>query len=272
MARKEINIFNLSFLDLISGALGAVVLLFIIVPKMDIKQQQDLEALNKLNVQVESLSNIIEQARNSIPKEIFEQIEKQLNELKQSVDQLEQQVENLQQQLADCQERTKQLEEQVRQQTQTINQQQQQIENLEQRLRQCQDSVEVISGQVKFAIITTRWETEGDDIDLHVTDPSGAEFSYQNPTVAGRSGRLSKDDTSGPGFEVWQINEAAVGTYKLEVVYYAKRSSQNPIIETWIYYRNGTREFRKITLSREGERSYIGSFTVANDGTITFSN
>jgi len=32
-ARKEINIFSVSFLDLLSGALGAVLLLFVIIPK-----------------------------------------------------------------------------------------------------------------------------------------------------------------------------------------------------------------------------------------------
>lgn len=34
MARREINIFVTSFLDLLSGALGAVIILFIIVPKI----------------------------------------------------------------------------------------------------------------------------------------------------------------------------------------------------------------------------------------------
>ncbi|MCL2074293.1 MAG: hypothetical protein FWH18_10245 [Marinilabiliaceae bacterium] len=34
MQRKEINIFSISFLDLLSGALGAVLILFIIIPKM----------------------------------------------------------------------------------------------------------------------------------------------------------------------------------------------------------------------------------------------
>ncbi|EQC44015.1 VWA domain-containing protein [Bacteriovorax sp. Seq25_V] len=33
MKRKEINVFNISFLDLLSGALGAVIILFISVPK-----------------------------------------------------------------------------------------------------------------------------------------------------------------------------------------------------------------------------------------------
>ena len=45
MARKEINIFGTSFLDLLSGALGAVIILFIIVPKMSVQQQEALQEL-----------------------------------------------------------------------------------------------------------------------------------------------------------------------------------------------------------------------------------
>src|SRR5690606_31428163 len=33
MSRREIEVFNLSFLDILSGALGAVLFLFIVVPK-----------------------------------------------------------------------------------------------------------------------------------------------------------------------------------------------------------------------------------------------
>ena len=33
MAKKDINIFGTSFLDLLSGALASVIILFVIVPK-----------------------------------------------------------------------------------------------------------------------------------------------------------------------------------------------------------------------------------------------
>lgn len=41
MRRKEINIFNISFLDLLSGALGAVIILFIAVPKNKAPESSD---------------------------------------------------------------------------------------------------------------------------------------------------------------------------------------------------------------------------------------
>lgn len=78
MARKEINIFGTSFLDLLSGALGAVIILFIIVPKMSVQQQEALQELETLNVQVEQLSDLMEQLENSVPQELYQQIEQQL--------------------------------------------------------------------------------------------------------------------------------------------------------------------------------------------------
>ena len=45
MARQEINIFGTSFLDLLSGALAAVIILFIIIPKMT---KEDVELLEKV--------------------------------------------------------------------------------------------------------------------------------------------------------------------------------------------------------------------------------
>ena len=54
MAKREINVFNVSFIDLLSGALGAVLILFIVIPKLtgDIKIIIDqMEQLQELKVE-----------------------------------------------------------------------------------------------------------------------------------------------------------------------------------------------------------------------------
>ena len=96
MARKEINIFGTSFLDLLSGALGAVIILFIIVPKMSVQQQEALQELETLNVQVEQLSDLMEQLENSVPQELYQQIEQQLEDMQSTITTLTAQVEQLQ--------------------------------------------------------------------------------------------------------------------------------------------------------------------------------
>jgi Mg-chelatase subunit ChlD len=47
MARREINVFNIAFLDLISGALGAVIILYVAVPKnnTDMIEKREHQAL-----------------------------------------------------------------------------------------------------------------------------------------------------------------------------------------------------------------------------------
>ncbi len=65
--KKEINIFNISFLDLISGALGAVIILFIAVPKnhapKEIKKEPTVSKCLNQNNHEESL--------NKCEKELF---------------------------------------------------------------------------------------------------------------------------------------------------------------------------------------------------------
>lgn len=55
MARKEINVFNIAFLDLISGALGAVIILYVAVPKNDpgVVDQKELQKISEQKEQVE---------------------------------------------------------------------------------------------------------------------------------------------------------------------------------------------------------------------------
>ena len=73
MAKKEINVFNVSFLDLLSGALGAVIILYIIVPKINIPIEE-FEEQKKLTQEIQSLGKTLEEIKNAIPKEAYEQI------------------------------------------------------------------------------------------------------------------------------------------------------------------------------------------------------
>lgn len=271
MARKQIQAFNISFLDLISGALGAVILLFIIVPKLDSETQAELEALNQVNVEIEELENILEQAKNSIPKEIYEQIQAQIETLENTVDRLAQEIEAMQEQLSEANERIEALETQNQQQQQQIESMQQQIQDLQQQITKCEQDMEKLEGEGKFAVITMSWETKGDDVDMHIIDPSGAEFYYSRTTNPGRPGKLTKDDTSGPGVEVWQIASLQPGTYQIKANLYKSVSGTAPNLEFWVYYRNGNKSFRK-TLFRVGEKTLISTMRVDSDGLVTLTN
>ncbi|MFN7986787.1 MAG: VIT domain-containing protein [Thermoanaerobaculia bacterium] len=68
--------------------------------------------------------------------------------------------------------------------------------------------------------VTLAWETDANDVDLHVVDPSGEECFYGHPRNA--SGlELYEDVTQGLGPEVIRTERAAPGTYSVGVNYFA---------------------------------------------------
>ena len=96
MARKEINVFSVSFLDLLSGALAAVIILFIIVPKMTSEQQSVLEQIEGLKTEVVELDSLLAQLHNSIPADEYTKLMDKLDSFQDLIDNLEQHVSSLQ--------------------------------------------------------------------------------------------------------------------------------------------------------------------------------
>ena len=174
MAKREINIFGTSFLDLLSGALAAVIILFVIVPK---KTQSDIELIEKfreVEVIAADIEDLTERLKNSVPKEVLEQIETELNELTQK-------IEKLQNQLAQMEADIKAITEENTNLKQTIQEQQEEIERLKKQLddasRRAEEAekhnstantVEKTLGVfAKFGILC-RWEETDTDVDLGI--------------------------------------------------------------------------------------------------------
>ena len=68
--------------------------------------------------------------------------------------------------------------------------------------------------------ITLAWETDANDVDLHVVDPNGEECFYSHPRNA--SGlELYSDQTQGLGPEVIRCQKALKGTYHIGVKYFS---------------------------------------------------
>lgn len=68
--------------------------------------------------------------------------------------------------------------------------------------------------------VTLAWETDANDVDLHVVDPSGEECFYSHPST--KSGlQLYEDITQGLGPEVVRTARMEGGTYHIGVRYFA---------------------------------------------------
>ncbi len=111
MAKRDINVFNVSFLDLLSGALGAVLILFVIVPKLDSSirlQLQELETFKSLQLNVNDINKMIDQLKGSVPKEMMSNLKSSVNNLETDITSLQDQVKSLQEQMAKSEAEKKQ--------------------------------------------------------------------------------------------------------------------------------------------------------------------
>jgi hypothetical protein len=275
----------MSFLDLLSGALGAVLILFIIVPKMTIEQQTALEQIEQLNVQVEELDNLIEQARNSIPTELFEQIQAQLADLQQTIDNLDRQVRQMQQtidnfdrQVRQMQQRIDNLESENGQLREELAETQRQLQQTQQQLeqQQAQDN-NIADGKIfgtnaKLGIICM-W-AENIDVDLYVKNLATNEICYyhQKNTSFGNlmediTSRESADDDR---YEVFYQSKIIPGTYLIYINIFAKASlehANSAMVDGYAVMFPGTSEqkklpFRQIRLTEPGQNVTVGTLEV----------
>lgn len=284
MARQEINIFGTSFLDLLSGALAAVIILFIIVPKMTSEQQNTLQEIERMNVQVEELETLMEQVRHSVPQELFEEIQAQMEELRNTAAQLREQVERLQQQVAATESENQRLREEL-EQRRNVEQQNQQLQQrlreLEARLEQQQQQTQgqgISDGKV-FGMdaelgIVCIWP-ENVDVDLYVKDLATGAICYfgakSHPFGALMEDITSRTSPNDDRYELFYQKRIVPGTYEVYVSIYSGNNHPwdgTPAhVDGYVVMNPGKRNqtkipYRSITLTQAGQKTTVGILTV----------
>lgn len=223
---RSINIFSLSMLDVISGALGAFLIVMVIL----------MPFYNKTHIDY---------------REEIRQLQAEMAALAQRAEAAERSAEAARAQAAAAERRAEAA-------AQRAAEAERHAAAAQQRL-----------SSVRFLIFSIRWSTERQDVDLHVVDPSGAEFYWRRRTVPGRPGELTQDNIYGPGMEIWEIHNAPPGEYRFYVNLYARRGNpQNPRVQARLNFREGTREFPPVTLTREQQKALVATATVGPDGNV----
>jgi tetratricopeptide (TPR) repeat protein len=74
-------------------------------------------------------------------------------------------------------------------------------------------------------LITLQWNTDQTDVDLHVREPSGEECSYEN-TQTRIGGRITSDVTTGFGPEMYYLQKAKAGKYRIDVELFGNQQSR----------------------------------------------
>lgn len=119
-----------------------------------------------------------------------------------------------------------------------------------------------------FLVLYVRWDTH-DDVDLHLTDPSGAEFWWNNKILPGRPGELSEDNIVGPGNEVWEVRDAPPGDYRVDIRLFKIRDPRKPVtVKGRVFHRDGSELFREINLFQQDQREHIATIRVDGNGGV----
>ena len=152
----------------------------------------------------------------------------------------------------------------------SLNQCQQTTSEKEKSLATCQASL-----ASTFVVIAIEWSAYGNyDVDLHVTDPEGHEFSFSKNNRDRRDyptseAQLSYDNTRGPGVELWQHPKATPGTYRISYVYYRAPAPNSPVeVKGNVFYRNGRSEIPPVTLTETLKPRIIANIVVGEQGDI----
>lgn len=273
MARKEVNVFGASFLDLLSGALGAVIILYIIVPKLTAEQSDILEQVNDLGTDIAEITTIVEEFRDAVPEELYTELMARFQAMESQVNELEQQVQNATRELSECRAEAEELRSELEQVAQELEDALEQLDGENRSVAQLEDELQAAKEMLAqtFLVIYIQWPERGVDVDLHVTDPEGAEFYYGQRTHPGRPGVLTEDVTNGPGAEVWEARIADPGFYKVEAnLYSAPSGTSTSNVRGRIFFRDGSREINQIRLTENNRRQTLLQFTVSSEGEVVF--
>lgn len=231
---REINIFSISTLDLFASALGAFILITVLLFPYYPNTGDSTERVSEVRTE---LSAAVTQAQS--------QAQAAASQLATA----QGRIDDLQQQLAQCQASNATTDN-------TMSSMQQQLET-------CRAALDVT-----FVVVVISWNTGQDDVDLHVVDPTGNEYYYAARSFAGSDAAFEEDSTVGPGNEIWQSLAASPGTYEVYVNMYNKSSADAASVRGFILHQNGREQLRATTLTSTGQKPMVATFTVDNEGNV----
>jgi hypothetical protein len=250
---RDITVFNLSMLDVIASAMGAfLIIMVIIIPYFNKESEDSKKKTQQLVEQNKQLNQENQKLRQQI-----QQIRKQLKQRAQTIKQQRQRIVKL--------ERAQQKTKKMQGQQQAIKRQKQRIGDLEQEVKSLKNRL-----AKTFLLIVISWKSPRHDVDLHVVDPAGHEFSYARKSYPNAPGVLSEDDQRGPGREVWIVTKAPPGQYKVYYRFYNPHGNRNVAVVTgMVYHRDGYDRLPPKTLNKIREKVLVATITVHNDGRVT---
>ena len=256
---REINVFSMSALDLFASALGAFILISIVLMPYFLRLSDE---------QVAQLQQDLEEAQASL-RETRQQLAEAESALQQCEERARRESSACREQLAELQAEVERLRaelEQAQAERDQAQQAQPALERCREELNACEERL-----QTTFLTLVIQWPTQRHDVDLHVIDPAGQEFFFSQRTIPGRRGELQWDTRNGPGVEIWEVSEAHTGEYQILYNLYARHGNTRPaLVKGGISFRDGHHRFRERSLTRvdRANAMLVAVVTVNDDGSV----
>ena len=245
---REINIFSMSALDLFASAMGAFVIIAVIMfpyfPNMGDSPGQVARVRAEMQAEIDAIAAQLEacQAENSQSQAELSQCQAELSQTELQLSQSQTEVEQTQAQLAQCQDS---------------------LAGMSQSLETCEMAL-----TKTYIVAIISWSTQGDDVDLHVVDPLGREYYYDATAFPNSPARMEEDNINGPGNEIWQHPEAAPGAYKIYYRYFS-RATGPANVRGFILHKEGRISLPSRTLHMQGEKPLIATIYVDENGQVS---
>lgn len=147
-------------------------------------------------------------------------------------------------------EQVKKLEEDIQSSKAANKQLQEQNQQMKKQNEALQKANSDLKGQLSktFCVINMQWKsTKVQDVDLHVVDPSGNEYSFEVKSYPNKSAYFVFDSKGvKKGAEVWVEKELQAGDYKIYYTYYSGTGPVN--IKGSIYTKSFTEDLPTKTM------------------------
>lgn len=243
---KDINIFSMSALDLFASALGAFILIAVVLFPYFPNTGDSIERVAEVRDQLKQTQSQLQASQSQLNT-----CETQRQEVQAALDACEEQLASSASRdaLGACESRNQQLESDL-------------------------DTCQALAKK-KFLLVLMSWGTCG-DIDLHVKDPAGREFSYRRRSFSGSRAKLEEDNQRGPGNEIWLHPAAEPGTYRVYYRYFRLNSDEgcpdrNTRVRGAVLTPEGRTSLPSRTLRRRGEKPLIATIEVDAEGNMRVS-
>ena len=291
---REFNVFGMSALDLFASALGAFILIavvlmpyFLRVDRQVVEQitserdqaQAELSAtrqrLERAEGALQQTKDELQQAKDELQqaKDELQQCQQREAACEQARDELGREVERLLRELAAAKSAAEDARSETEAAKSEIARAKSAAEQAKSELRDCQAELNVCEEKLTrtFLAVVIQWATPKHDVDLHIIDAAGKEFYFDERTIPGRPGKLSVDTTGGPGVEIWEVPTAPTGEYRVLYDLYERHGNpDDAIVQGGVYYRDGHIRFRerRLTTPDYANAILVAVVTVNDDGSV----